>query len=126
MMDRRNISALVNLTGGFGDGVRSSIQKFDTAHPGRFYTFTEPSYNRFLEPNYSRIQAEAIAEAHFIGARGLKILKTLGLYLRENLTSGKLVQVDDPRFDADVGCVRTTRDACRNSRIRSDCIFQSD
>jgi hypothetical protein len=99
VMDRRNIRALVNLTGGFGDGVRSSIQKFDTAHPGRFYTFTEPSYNKFLEPNYSRIQAEAIAEAHFIGARGLKILKTLGLYLRENLTSGKLVQVDDPRFD---------------------------
>jgi predicted TIM-barrel fold metal-dependent hydrolase len=29
----------------------------------------------------------------------LKILKTLGLFLRENLTSGKLVRVDDPRFD---------------------------
>jgi len=29
----------------------------------------------------------------------LKILKTLGLYLRENITSGKLVKIDDPRFD---------------------------
>jgi len=29
----------------------------------------------------------------------LKILKTLGLYLRENITSGKLVKIDDSRFD---------------------------
>ena len=33
------------------------------------------------------------------GARGLKILKTLGLYLRERITEGPLVKVDDPRFD---------------------------
>src|SRR6202044_644226 len=33
------------------------------------------------------------------GARGLKILKTLGLYLRENITAGRLIPVDDPRFD---------------------------
>jgi len=29
------------------------------------------------------------------GARGLKILKTLGLYLREGITSGALVKIDD-------------------------------
>jgi predicted TIM-barrel fold metal-dependent hydrolase len=29
----------------------------------------------------------------------LKILKTLGLYLRENITSGALVKIDDVRFD---------------------------
>ena len=29
----------------------------------------------------------------------MKILKTLGLYLRENITSGTLVKIDDPRFD---------------------------
>ena len=33
------------------------------------------------------------------GARGLKVLKTLGLYLRENITTGPLVKVDDQRFD---------------------------
>src|SRR5207247_222199 len=53
----------------------------------------------FLEPNYPRLQAEAIGQAHRAGAKGLKILKTLGLYLRENITSGKLVKIDDPRFD---------------------------
>jgi predicted TIM-barrel fold metal-dependent hydrolase len=29
----------------------------------------------------------------------LKVLKTLGLYLRERVTEGPLVKVDDPRFD---------------------------
>src|SRR5205814_3628835 len=55
--------------------------------------------SRFLEPNYPRIQADAIERAQRAGAKGLKILKTLGLYLRENITSGKLVKIDDPRFD---------------------------
>lgn len=99
VMDRRNIRALNNLTGGFGDGLRETIAKYDHAHPGRFYTFTEPSYNRFLDPNYPQIQAQAIADAHAAGAKGLKILKTLGLYLRQNITSGPLVKIDDPRFD---------------------------
>ena len=31
--------------------------------------------------------------------KGLKVLKTLGLYLREDVTSGPLVKIDDPRFD---------------------------
>ena len=47
----------------------------------------------------SLIQADAIEQAHREGARGLKILKTLGLYLRDNITTGKLVKIDDPRFD---------------------------
>lgn len=99
VMDRHNIRALNNLTGGFGDGLTETIAKFDRAHPGRFYTFTEPCYNRFLEPKYPQIQAQAIADAYSAGAKGLKILKTLGLYLRQNITSGALVKIDDPRFD---------------------------
>jgi predicted TIM-barrel fold metal-dependent hydrolase len=99
VMDRHNLRALTNLTGGFDQGLRESVEKFDKAHPGRFYTFTEPSYNRFLEPNYPKIQAQAIADAHSAGAKGLKILKTLGLYLRENVTTGTLVKIDDSRFD---------------------------
>jgi predicted TIM-barrel fold metal-dependent hydrolase len=99
VMERRNIRAMVNLTGGFDGGLAEAVAKYDRAYPGRFYTFTEPSYNRFLEPAFPKIQAQAIQEAHRNGARGLKILKTLGLYLRENISSGKLVKIDDPRFD---------------------------
>lgn len=99
VMDRKNIRAMVNLTGGYGDGLSDVIAKYDRAYPGRFYSFTEPCYERFKEPNYPKIQADLIEQAHQQGARGLKILKTLGLYLRENITSGQLVKIDDPRFD---------------------------
>ena len=99
VMERKNIRAMVNLTGGFDAGLTDAVSKYDKAYPGRFFTFTEPSYPRFKEPNYPQIQADAIAHAHRDGARGLKILKTLGLYLRENITSGTLVKIDDRRFD---------------------------
>jgi predicted TIM-barrel fold metal-dependent hydrolase len=99
VMDRKNIQTMVNLTGGYEKGLAEAVAKYDRAYPGRFLTFTEPSYSRFREPNYPKLQAEAIGQAHRDGARGLKILKTLGLYLRENITSGTLVKIDDPRFD---------------------------
>ncbi len=99
VMDRKNIRTMVNLTGGFGSGLTETLEKYDKSYRDRFYTFTEPCYSRFLEPDYPRIQAEAIEQARREGARGLKILKTLGLYLRDNITTGKLVKIDDPRFD---------------------------
>jgi predicted TIM-barrel fold metal-dependent hydrolase len=99
VMERRNVLAMVNLTGGFDTGLTEAVTRYDRAFPGRFYTLTEPSYNRFMEPDYRKIQAQAIEDAHKAGAKGLKILKTLGLYLRENISSGKLVKIDDQRFD---------------------------
>ena len=100
VMDRKNIRAMVNLTGGFDHGLTESVKRYDHAHPGRFYTLTEPSYPLFLKPDYPKLQADAIEQAHKNGAWGLKIMKTLGLYLRSNITSGTLVQIDDPRFDS--------------------------
>ncbi len=99
IMDRKNIRTMINLTGGFGAGLEDAIARYDKAHPGRFYTFTEPSYHRWEEPDYPKAQAELIGSAHRAGARGLKIVKTIGLYLREHVTSGRLVKVDDRRFD---------------------------
>jgi predicted TIM-barrel fold metal-dependent hydrolase len=99
VMDRTNIKTMVNLTGGYEKGLAEAVTKYDRTYPGRFITFTEPSYSHFKEANYPQLQAQAIEQAHRDGARGLKILKTLGLYLRENITSGPLVKIDDPRFD---------------------------
>jgi predicted TIM-barrel fold metal-dependent hydrolase len=99
VMDRKNIRSMVNLTGGYGAGLAETVRKYDRAFHNRFYTFTEPSYSSFLDPNYPKLQAQAIEQAYKDGACGLKILKTLGLYLRSDLTSGTLVKIDDPRFD---------------------------
>ena len=100
VMDRKSIRTLVDLTGGHGQGVAEVIQKWQTAYSGRFLVFTEPWWERSNQPGYSQFQADEIARAHQAGAKGLKVLKVLGLYLRENVTTGKLVKVDDPRFDA--------------------------
>jgi predicted TIM-barrel fold metal-dependent hydrolase len=99
VMDRKNIRILINVTAGFGSGLEDAITRFDKAYPGRFCAFTEPCFHRFLEPHYAQLQADAIEHAAQSGAKGLKILKTLGLFLREGHTTGKLVSVDDHRFD---------------------------
>jgi predicted TIM-barrel fold metal-dependent hydrolase len=99
IMDRRNIRLMVNLTGGRAAGLDDAIRTFDRAHPGRFVTFTEPWWPRAHEPGYAAFQADELGRAHAAGARGLKVLKMLGLYLREQGKTGPLVTIDDPRFD---------------------------
>ncbi|MGH9372825.1 MAG: amidohydrolase family protein [Vicinamibacterales bacterium] len=99
VMDAVNLRTMVNLTGGAGSGLQESIERYQGAHPDRFLTFTEPRWSQANQPNYAREQADDIERAHRLGARGLKVLKTLGLYLREQITSGPLVRIDDPRFD---------------------------
>ncbi len=99
VMDSKNLRTMVNLTGGYGTGLSDTVNKYDKLFPDRFYTFTEPMYSQIQDPDYPRKQAEAIEQAHRDGARGLKVLKTLGLYLRDNITSGNLIKIDDPRFD---------------------------
>ncbi len=96
VMDRKNVSALVHLTGGYGAHLDACIRDLQQAHAGRFYVFAEPMWNRASEPSYEANQAAEIERAARVGARGLKVLKTLGLFLREQ---GRLVRVDDPRFD---------------------------
>jgi predicted TIM-barrel fold metal-dependent hydrolase len=99
VMDRKNIRIAVNLTGGAGKGLEESIRRYDKAHPGRFVTFVEPRYDKANEPGYAKFQADQLTSAHEAGAKGLKVLKVLGLYLRENITTGPLLKVDDRRFD---------------------------
>jgi predicted TIM-barrel fold metal-dependent hydrolase len=99
VMDRKGVKAVVNLTGGSGKGLEATLDGLDRAKPGRFWSCTEPSYGAWLDPGYPQIQADAIEKAARAGARGLKILKTLGLGLRERLTEGPLVKIDDARLD---------------------------
>jgi predicted TIM-barrel fold metal-dependent hydrolase len=99
LMERKNIRIMVNLTGGVGKGLAETIRRFQTPHPDRFLTFVEPWWERANQPGYSQFQADEVVRAHQAGARGLKILKTLGLYLRAKISTGPLVKIDDRRFD---------------------------
>ncbi|MFL6447135.1 MAG: amidohydrolase family protein [Bryobacteraceae bacterium] len=98
-MDAVDVRTMVNLTGGHGDFLRQALTSHQHAHPDRFIVFTEPAWGRVNEPNYPRDQADTVEAAVRAGARGLKILKTLGLFLRQEITAGPLIPVDDPRFD---------------------------
>jgi len=99
VMDAKNIRVMVNLTGGYGPLLEETIRHWQTPHPDRFIVFTEPWYEKITNPNYSQFQADQLQSAKKLGARGLKVLKRLGLYLREKVTTGPLVKVDDRRFD---------------------------
>ena len=99
VMDRKNIRMMVDLTGNRGRGLEQAIERFQRAHPDRFMVFTEPGWDHFNQPDYSRWQGDEIGRAHQAGAKGLKVVKTLGLYLRQEVTSGPLVKIDDPHFD---------------------------
>jgi len=91
---------MVNLTGGYGKVLEETVDGLNAAHPGRFIVFTEPWYTRVAEADYPKFQAEQITRAREVGARGLKVTKTLGLYLRERVREGALLKVDDRRFDS--------------------------
>lgn len=99
VMDAKNVRIMVNLTGGYGEGLRHSVRVHPQANPDRFIVFTEPWWSRVDEPDYARFQADQMQYAHEEGARGLKILKILGLFAREKVRRGPLIKVDDKRFD---------------------------
>jgi predicted TIM-barrel fold metal-dependent hydrolase len=94
VMDETNVKTAINLTGGWGERLRGSLDKLAGAFPGRFFVFTQIDYSRIDEPNYL---LETLDEAHAAGAKGVKVLKDLGLTVRDR--HGKLVRIDDPRLD---------------------------
>ena len=98
-MDTLNIRTMLNLTGGYGDLLKQNVGDLQDRYKGRFFNCVEPAYDRIREPNFPQWQADEIARGKQAGAVGIKVLKTLGLYLRENGKSGPLVKVDDQRFD---------------------------
>jgi predicted TIM-barrel fold metal-dependent hydrolase len=98
MMDRLNLQKIVILTGAWGDRLQRVVDEMVKRYPDRFVVFTQIDWSRINEPNFGEAMARQIRDAVSRGARGLKILKELGLQVRDK--SGKLVPVDDPRLDA--------------------------
>lgn len=98
VMDRKNVRTMVNLTGGYGDGLKGAVQQLHGRNSDRLVTFTEPAWDKASRSDYATWQAEQVERDYRAGAKGIKVLKTLGLYLRDE-KSGALVAVDDKRFD---------------------------
>ena len=66
-------------------------------YPGRFIVFSQIDWSKIDDPNFSQEMVAQLDDAVARGARGLKILKDLGLGVKDK--TGTLISVDDPRLD---------------------------
>lgn len=96
-MDRLNIGTIVILTGMWGDKLQTIIDDMVKPYPGRFIVFTQFDWSKINDPNFSQLMVRQIDDSVARGARGLKVLKELGLGVRD--ATGKLITIDDPRLD---------------------------
>jgi len=96
-MDGLNIKTIVILTGMWGDKLQTILDTMVKPYPGRFMVFTQFDWSKINDPNFSQLMVRQIDDSVARGARGLKVLKDLGLGVRD--ASGKLITIDDPRLD---------------------------
>jgi len=96
-MDAANVKKIVILTGMWGDKLQGLIDKMVKPYPDRFMVFAQMDWSKINDPSFSQEMVQQLDDAVRRGARGLKILKDLGLGVRDS--SGKLIPVDDPRLD---------------------------
>jgi len=108
VMDDANIAVSVSLDGRIGTKFGEHLASLTARHPKRFVAFVrmdyvgegkldDPKTWDLHKPGFGARMADHLSEAVRQGASGLKLLKSLGLTLR-NL-EGKLIAPDDPRFD---------------------------
>jgi predicted TIM-barrel fold metal-dependent hydrolase len=97
VMDACNVKTIVILTGMWGDKLQAVIDEMVKPYPGRFMVFAQVDWSRIDEPNFSSEMVKQLDDSVARGARGLKVLKDLGLGARDK--NGKLVAIDDPRID---------------------------
>jgi predicted TIM-barrel fold metal-dependent hydrolase len=96
-MDRLNVKTVVILTGGWGGDLQKIVDTMVKPYPGRFMVMTQIDWSKIDDPNFSQLMVKQVDDSVRRGARGLKILKELGLGVRD--ASGKLIPVDDSRLD---------------------------
>ena len=96
-MDSLNLAVLVNLSGGFGERLRATVQNFGSRHQGRFAVFANPDFRGIGTPEWPRRAAQQLEADVRAGAQGLKIFKNFGMSVRDD--RGRRVPVDDPAMD---------------------------
>jgi len=96
-MDRANVKQIVILTGMWGNKLQAVVDKMVKPYPDRFLVFAQPDWSKINDQNFGEEMVQLLDDAVRRGARGLKVLKELGLNVKDK--SGKLVAIDDPRLD---------------------------
>ena len=97
-MDKLNMVAMVNLSGGNGSRLQRMTEAVKAVAPKRFIVFANIDFDGIGKPGWTEKAVQQLKEDVQHGANGLKIFKNLGFSVKDN--SGKRVPVDDPRLDA--------------------------
>jgi predicted TIM-barrel fold metal-dependent hydrolase len=105
-MDACNLAAIVNLDGMWGEELEANLDRYDRAHPHRFFTFAHADWSLVAQPDFGARMARQLEDSVRRGAQGLKVWKTLGLRYRD--AEDRLIPIDDPRlfdlWEAAAGC----------------------
>ncbi len=96
-MDAANVQKIVILTGMWGDQLQGLIDQMVKPYPDRFIVFAQIDWSKINDANFSQEMVAQLDDAVRRGARGLKVLKDLGLGVKDK--TGHDIPVDDPRLD---------------------------
>ncbi len=95
-MDGLNMAVMVNLSGGSGETFQKGWAALGR-HPRRFAQFANVDFEKISEPGFGENAARQLEADVRNGARGLKVFKNLGMFLKDK--DGSRVRTDDPRLD---------------------------
>jgi len=95
-MDAAGVSQIVNL-GGLPGVYQQLVEKFQSKYPDRVIMFSKADISAVRREGGIAEQVKWIDDAAVLGARGVKFSKSFGLGHTD--ASGKLIAVDDIRFD---------------------------
>ena len=99
-MERMNMMVMVNLSGrgrGSQDHLQRSIENARENYPKRFVVFTNVDFDNVDQPGWKERTLKALEGDVRLGAAGLKVYKSLGMYNRDG--EGNRILIDDPRLD---------------------------
>jgi predicted TIM-barrel fold metal-dependent hydrolase len=97
VMNACNVRMVVNFDGGSGERLERQKKRFGE-HASRIVHFARIPWWTIDDEDFSEKATRQLEADVRAGARGLKISKALGLYVRDK--NSKLVAVNDPRLDA--------------------------
>jgi predicted TIM-barrel fold metal-dependent hydrolase len=98
LFKRVGVVKFCNKNGGYL-GSRSFAATLQVKHrlKEQFEFFANVSWNRVVEPGWGENEADRFEREVGFGAKGIKFFKAMGLAARD--ANGKLIPIDDPRFD---------------------------
>lgn len=97
VLREHGIEIAINASGGIpGGGAELSAQTAESTE-GRLLFYCNFPFNTVEQPDWAAFAVELLETCKRLGAKGLKIFKSLGLGI--TLADGSLLAVDDPRLD---------------------------